>query len=48
MDRLVDEWVLRFAEELTQIIPVGQLFVKRRASRHGPPNEFGAWYAKPV
>jgi hypothetical protein len=28
MAKLVDEWVLRFTEELVQIIPVSRLFVK--------------------
>ena len=29
MERRTDEWVLRLAEELTQIIPVAQPFVKQ-------------------
>jgi hypothetical protein len=32
MEELMDEWVLRLAEELTQIIPVGQPFVKHHAT----------------
>jgi hypothetical protein len=30
MERRMAEWVLRLAEELTQIIPVAQPFVKQR------------------
>jgi hypothetical protein len=30
MEIRMNEWVLRLAEELTQIIPVGQPFVKQR------------------
>jgi len=30
MERRTAEWVLRLAEELTQIIPVAQPFVKQR------------------
>jgi hypothetical protein len=32
MEMRMDEWVLRLAEELTQIIPVGQPFVKNHAT----------------
>ena len=35
MDRLMGEWVLRLAEELAQIIPVRQPFVKHHTGRCG-------------